>query len=375
MRRANGTGNIYKMKGGKRRKPWRVRVTVGWELNPKTGRCKQNLKTLGYYASRAEAEAALVAYQECPYDLNTKDITFKELYEQWTEDYFKKLTSISSERTITSAYRYCSGLYNMKMRDIRIYHLQECMDKGYIIPDRGKEKGQKRYASACTKGRIKSMFNLMFDWAYAREIVDRNYARAFELDKETKIKQVREKRKNTIFSNEEIDLLWKNVDKIAFVDMVLCGIYSGWRPQELAILKIKDIDLELQVMYGGMKTDAGKDRCVPIRPLIQPLIEKRYAEAKELGSNYLFNDINGQQGIYMTYDKYRGRFNKVVERLQMDHHPHETRHTFITKAKRVRMEEYILKRIVGHAINDNTEKTYTHREIEELKAEMRKIED
>lgn len=31
----------------------------------------------------------------------------------------------------------------------------------------------------------------MFDWAYAREIVDRNYARAFELDKETKIKQVR----------------------------------------------------------------------------------------------------------------------------------------------------------------------------------------
>lgn len=375
MRRANGTGNIYKMKGGKRRKPWRVRVTVGWELNPKTGRCKQNLKTLGYYASRAEAEAALVAYQECPYDLNTKDITFKELYEQWTEDYFKKLTSISSERTITSAYRYCSGLYNMKMRDIRIYHLQECMDKGYIIPDRGKEKGQKRYASACTKGRIKSMFNLMFDWAYAREIVDRNYARAFELDKETKIKQVREKRKNTIFSNEEIDLLWKNVDRIAFVDMVLCGIYSGWRPQELAILKIKDIDLELQVMYGGMKTDAGKDRCVPIHPLIQPLIEKRYAEAKELGSNYLFNDINGQQGIYMTYDKYRGRFNKVVERLQMDHHPHETRHTFITKAKRVRMEEYILKRIVGHAINDNTEKTYTHREIEELKAEMRKIED
>lgn len=375
MRRANGTGNIYKMKGGKRRKPWRVRVTVGWELNPKTGRCKQNLKTLGYYASRAEAEAALVAYQECPYDLNTKDITFKELYEQWTEDYFKKLTSISSERTITSAYRYCSGLYNMKMRDIRIYHLQECMDKGYIIPDRGKEKGQKCYASACTKGRIKSMFNLMFDWAYAREIVDRNYARAFELDKETKIKQVREKRKNTIFSNEEIDLLWKNVDKIAFVDMVLCGIYSGWRPQELAILKIKDIDLELQVMYGGMKTDAGKDRCVPIHPLIQPLIEKRYAEAKELGSNYLFNDINGQQGIYMTYDKYRGRFNKVVERLQMDHHPHETRHTFITKAKRVRMEEYILKRIVGHAINDNTEKTYTHREIEELKAEMRKIED
>ena len=53
MRRANGSGNIYKMKGGKRRNPWRVRVTVGWELNQETGRCKQNLKTIGYYPTRA----------------------------------------------------------------------------------------------------------------------------------------------------------------------------------------------------------------------------------------------------------------------------------------------------------------------------------
>ena len=89
MRRANGSGNIYKMKGGKWRNPWRVRVTVGWELNQETGRCKQNLKTIGYYPTRAEAEAALVAYQECPYDLDAKDITFKELYERWSEGYFK----------------------------------------------------------------------------------------------------------------------------------------------------------------------------------------------------------------------------------------------------------------------------------------------
>ena len=59
----------------------------------------------------------------------------------------------------------------------------------------------------------------------------------------------------------------------------------------------------------------------------------------------------------------------------MKHHPHETRHTFITKAKKAGMDEYILKRIVGHAINDITESTYTHREIEELKEEMLKIKD
>lgn len=37
------------------------------------------------------------------------------------------------------------------------------------------------------------------------------------------------------------------------------------------------------------------------------------------------------------------------------------------------MYEYILKLIVGHAIEDTTEKIYTHRAIEELKKEIEKI--
>lgn len=34
------------------------------------------------------------------------------------------------------------------------------------------------------------------------------------------------------------------------------------------------------------------------------------------------------------------------------------------------MDEYLLKRIVGHAIADITENTYTHRELCELKEAM-----
>ena len=108
MRRANSSGSIFKMKGGKRRKPWRVRITLGWEIDSETGKSKQIIKTIGYYATRAEAEAALVAYIDCPYDLNEKSITFKELYEKWSEEYFKKLHGVSSQRTITSAFSYCS---------------------------------------------------------------------------------------------------------------------------------------------------------------------------------------------------------------------------------------------------------------------------
>ena len=73
------------------------------------------------------------------------------------------------------------------------------------------------------------------------------------------------------------------------------------------------------------------------------------------------------------YDKYRGRFKKVMKRVNQNHKPHDTRHTFITKGKYYQMDDYILKMIVGHAINDVTEKTYTHRVIEELRREIEKI--
>lgn len=75
----------------------------------------------------------------------------------------------------------------------------------------------------------------------------------------------------------------------------------------------------------------------------------------------------------MTYDKYRGRFVKAMKRLKLTHRPHETRHTFITKAKECHVNGYILKLIVGHAITDITEKNYTHRTMEQLHKETCKI--
>ena len=60
----------------------------------------------------------------------------------------------------------------MKMRDIRSYHLKECIDNAYIIVYKD-DKKEKKPASAGTKERLKSVFNLMFDWAYEHEIVVR----------------------------------------------------------------------------------------------------------------------------------------------------------------------------------------------------------
>lgn len=139
------------------------------------------------------------------------------------------------------------------------------------------------------------------------------------------------------------------------------------------ILKIADVDLDANTFYGGIKTNSGRNRIVPIHPFIHDLVVNNYNKAIAMGSDYLFNDENGQQGTHLTYDKYRGRFDKINKKLSMNHRPHDTRHTFITKAKEANMNEYILKLIAGHAIEDVTEKVYTHRTIEQLQEEISKI--
>lgn len=352
----NGYGTIYKM-SGRRSKPYRAMKTDKWIIDPVTGKSKQIRSTIGYYQSREDAMIALANYNENPYDIKADSITFSEVYEKWSENYFPTLTNPSSVRTVTAAYAYCNDLYDMRMKDIKVSHLE-----GTIL---------NAQVGDSTKNRIKSLFNMMYKYAVAHDIVEKDYASVMFANgnpiKRSRAKEV------IPFSQEEIFLLWDNLDNIAFADMILIGIYSGWRPQELAILKVADIDLEAGTMLGGLKTDAGKNRIVPIHPLIRPLIENRIQEATAMQSEFLFNDANGQQGTYMTYDKYRKRFEKVMKYLKLTHRPHETRHTFITKAKACDVDEYILKLIVGHAIDNITEKVYTHRTIDQLRAEMEKI--
>ena len=352
----NGFGTIYKLPG-KRRKPFRAVKTDKWIYDTVTGKSKQVRFTIGYFPTREEAMIALSSYNENPYNIKTDSITFEEVYEKWSQAYFPTLSNASSVRTITAAYAYCNGLYKMRMRDIKVEHLE-----GTIL---------NAQVGDSTKGRVKSLFNMMYRYALAHEICDKDYA-SLMFANGNPIK--RDNQKEVIpFSQEEILSLWDAIDTIPFADMVIIGIYSGWRPQELATLKIADIDLSMDTMKGGMKTDAGKNRLVPIHPLIKPLIENRMNEANSLKSEYLFNDVNGQQGTYMTYDKYRKRFEKVMTRLKIKHRPHETRHTFITKAKACHVDEHILKLIVGHAERDITEKVYTQRTMEQLQEEIKKI--
>lgn len=107
-------------------------------------------------------------------------------------------------------------------------------------------------------------------------------------------------------------------------------------PQELAILKLEDVNLDQQYIVGGMKTDSGKNRIVPIHPRIKMFVQKNYDMAISLGSQYLFNDPEATKGgMRITYDKYAYRFGKVMSALSLnpEHRPHDPRMTFITMGR------------------------------------------
>lgn len=369
----NGFGQISEIKNRNLRNPFRAMVTVG---KTSTGRpiCKP-LKPESYFPTYNDAYKALVEYNKNPYDLEP-DITVGELYEKWMEEKFKD-SSESYIRTVNAAWAYCSSVYRMRAKDIRARHIKGCMEEGFRIETTGKNKGKKIYASPGTKTKIKSLFNTMLDYGLEYEIVDMNYARTFEISGDIIVEVENNKKKHVPFSEEELNILWENVDKIKFADWIIIQCYMGWRPQELATLRLDEVHLDKWYMQAGMKTKAGKQRIVPIHSRIRELVKRNYEFALSINSDFLFND-KGQThaGSWsVTYEKYATRFSKVVNQLKLnpEHRPHDPRMTFITNGKKANMDEYALKEIVGHSIKDITESTYTVRDLEWLREDIEKL--
>lgn len=360
----NGFGQISEIKGKNLKKPFRAMVTVGKNEFGKP--ISKPLRPTAYFETYNDAYKALMAYNDNPFFI-ASDITMKELYERWSKIHYQTIVE-SSVRVTKAAWAYCNMLYALRVPEVKIRHLRACLDNGFVM-DGEKQK----YPSPATKANMKKLLNQLFDFAVENELTDKNYARMFSLPDENS-KKIEENRKEHIrFTEEEMDKLWENINQVPNVDMLLIQCYSGWRPDELCDLKIKNINLENNFMVGGKKTSAGRDRLVPIHSKIKPLILKRYELALASKGEYLFLNTRGRK---YSYSLYRVCFLSICERLGLnsEHRPHDCRVEFVSRAKKYKVNEYAIKYIVGHSISDLTEKIYTKRDPEWLKKEIEKIE-
>lgn len=359
----NGFGQISEIKSHNLRNRWRVMIPAG--KNEHGRPISKPLKPQAYFATYNEAYAALVEYHKDPYIMQ-RAMTIEELYDQWRKTEYFDRVSAGYIRNINSAWKASTSLYTMKLSDLKAFHIKTLIDS---------------IENPNSKERVKSMFNIMLDYALSLDLVDKNYSRNFKLDKSVEELVEEQREPHIAFSEDEMKILWKYKD-IGYVDIVLIQCYTGWRPQELGLLKMEDVHLDENYITGGMKTDAGKRRIVPIIPKIKGLVERRYEEAQKLNSDYIFNctDTDPRQcktGLKLTYDKYKYRYNNIIAMygLNSKHRPHDPRVDFATRCKKNKVDEYALKYIIGHKIRDITESVYTERDHEWLYEELLKTED
>lgn len=326
MKNPNGYGTVFKLKGNRRR-PFVARKTKGY--NEKG---HPQYITIGYFAKRQDALKALANFNFNPKLADFTDLTFMELYEKWKEKEWNNLSTSSKYRT-NNTLRYIEPLFDMKFRDIKTYHIQNVVDQ---CPCRFQ-----------TKQYIKIIFSKLEELAMQLEIIDHKCSSLVKV-------KTQETKERHIFTLDEREKLWENID-MPYVDCILILIYSGWRISEFLNLKKTDIDLEEGIMRGGVKTEAGKNRIVPIHPLVFELLKKKMEEKEDCFLN-------------MSTTNFGYHFKKVMENLGMDHIVHETRHTFRSMLDSAGGNKICIDLIMGHSIQGGTgEKVYTHKTVEELK--------
>ena len=324
MRMSNGFGGVVKL-GGNRRKPYGARITTGW----KDG--KQQYQYIGYFEDRDEALVALANFHSDPYKIDDANVTFAEMYEKWKASKEDELTKDNSY-AYDGAFKNSAMLHDYKFLEIKSEHLKKCM--------KACEK------SHATKSKMKQLWNQMYNYALENDLKVTNYSQF------VKVKSEAPKNKN-IFTREELDILWKEDSEITDIAIIL--LYTGMRIGELLAIEIENINLEERYMVGGLKTDAGKDRVIPIHEKIVPLIEK-YMQNRV---KFLFEFKDEPLKYQTVLIRWRNWFGKT-------HKMHDTRKTFISWMHEKDVPIEIIRVIVGHAGQGVTEQRYLATSVEKL---------
>lgn len=212
--------------------------------------------------------------------------------------------------------------------------------------------------SSCQKAKV--LAGILCKKAMVDDIINKNYAEAIEPhDEET---QERE-----FFSDMEIRKIEELTKTHKWAKAILIMIYTGLRIGELVTLTKFSVDMDKQVITGGIKTEAGKNRVVPINPKILGCVNYWYETE---GSYFINRDGEAIRDNYFRKYLYYPTLEKAeVRRLS----PHSTRHTFASLLNRAGANTKAIQKLIGHADYSTTANIYTHTDIEELRKAITSI--
>lgn len=347
-RRANGEGSVIP-----RGKSYSIRITTGWTT--KDGRAVQQFAEKGGFKTQKAALEYLPTLREealrphSPYE----KITFEALYDKLMERHAKRVTK-STLQCYTSAHKYFTDIYDLPFADLNTEDWQLCIDD---CPH-----------GIRTKQNMKALGTLMYKLAAELRVfgvnTETNFASLVWLPSD-------DGESRQPFTLEELGKIKAGAAAgVHYADWILAMCYTGFRPSEFLALKKCAFDAERWTLRGGAKTEAGKNRIVPVHPLIRPIIAQRMI----LPGEFLFSVHRDKP---MTLDNFRqSGFYPALEAIGVQpvpRHgekpgctPYSTRHTFATLMKSVQGADKDKAALMGHTSYEMT-LHYQHEDYESLR--------
>ena len=346
MRRANGTGSVYKMSGNRRR-PWVARVSDG--VDEDDGKVFMKRRILGYFETEDEAKKALFGHQLDPVPAKST-ITLKELHDEWSAFHYPKV-SANSERAYKLGWHHMESIKNVKVKEIRRGQWERIVRS--MVSDGLGTSSMKQMLSVAT---------MLSTYAVQNDIIPKNYATGIVLPKE-------EKKEKEIFTDMEIRKIEKAAGKTPDADRVLILIYTGLRIQEFLNLTKFDVDLKTKIITGGIKTDAGRNRIIPIHPKILPHIKRLCKNAPES-----FLTPSNDPAVPLGQQVFRKHFYKALKAMEIERkNPHRCRDTFATMMARAGVNVNVIKEVMGHSNYAFTADKYTHMDTQTLIKQIEQV--
>ena len=318
-KRPNGTGSIHKMTDRRRTKPFRV---------------EKGGVALGYFPSMEAAQQFLDRVNAKPRLADTINLTMDQIHDIWKER---------------------EEIKSIKMRDIVTQTVQPLIDAEI-------EKGRSR----SQQEKIRSMYSRLCQIAMELDVIDRNYATFLRLGQQGAVQR-------DVFTEEDIHLVLEDAEINDTSKIIAIFLYTGFRINELLSMPMSGVNTEAWFFQGGEKTDAGKNRLVPILPTIQPFVQ--YFVEKSKGDLFL----SGYAGNLDARNFRRRDYYPTLERLGIRTdtrrmNPHSCRYTMATRGHSMGIDDDTLAKILGHADFDMTSGTYIQADLETLRREMAKLE-
>lgn len=326
-KRGNGQGTVIQLKNGK----YKAIVTLGYYTD-EHGKRHRKARTR-VFEKKKDAVAAIPKLLESPREIK-KTVTFKALYDAWLPTHRAGKDTINCYK---AAMKYFTPIWHMRMTDIDVDDLQECIDD---CPH-----GRR------TKENMRAMCGLVYKYGIPRHVIPENLNLSPFLLVSGDGAAHRES-----FTDAQIKAIKKACGKVPHADEIYTMIYTGFRPSEFLALTAADFDKARQTLTGGAKTEAGRGRVVTISPKIKAIVERLAASG-----GHLCKDADGkawplkkftEEAFYPALEKI-GIDNPMVEvgggKLRHKYTPHTCRHTFATLMKKVAGADKDKQALIGHS--------------------------